>query len=508
MSEGQSRRFSRRQMLQNAALVIGTIPGAAVLAACGGGAPAAPTSAPAPAATTPPKPTTAPAAAPTAAPQAAAPTTAPTAAPQAATKPATTGQRVQVRDHDWLQGNPGQQGDWYDAFIAKFEDEHPDIHVEREWFPRADMHAKEVALAATGQLGDLVRINVAPLVSELHIKGILHDLDSLWAGDQKWIANDQKQFWPGNIKTYTRDGKVWGLPVVGHPGAMQYYVNTTMVQKLGLKMPPADGSWSYDDMQALAKGLTQSSGGRTTVYGISPAISNEGIVAFLRAFGGDLFDVDGKKSLLNTPESKAGLKALADLYTSGSAYPYDPDLNNQDLFQSQKIGMAIMTSFAASAWPGQIAKLPDPFEMDVFPNPLGPTGKHASQVSSDGKGVAMASKVLDKAWIVLSQLYTSQRHGIERFANGLGSPGSRNDVWGSDEFNKIAPKLANIAKVLVLPPAPDLLPWHHPANGRYAEHEPILINEFVKVTLGQEDVNTFADDTGKQMQDILDKPNV
>ena len=114
-----------------------------------------------------------------------------------------------------------------------------------------------------------------------------------------------------------------------------------------------------------------------------------------------------------------------------------------------------MTSFAASAWPAQIAKLPDPFEMDVFPNPLGPTGKHASQVSSDGKGVSMASKNPDKAWIVLSRLYTGQRHGIERFANGLGSPGSRNDVWDSDEFNKIAPKLANIAKVMVLPPAPE-----------------------------------------------------
>jgi len=506
MNTAEPRRLSRRQMLRGAALVLGSIPGAAILVACGGGAapaPAAATTAPAaPAATTKPAAPAAPAA--TTAPAAAAPTT----APQAATKPATTAQRVTIRDHDWLQGNPGQQGDWYDMFVAQFEADHPDIHVEREWFPRADMHAKEVALAATGQLGDTVRINVAPLVSELHIKGILHDLDSLWQGDQDWIAKDQKQFWPGNIRTYTRDGKVWGLPVVGHPGALQYYVNTTMVQKLGLKMPTADGSWSYDDMAALAKGLTQSSGGRTTVYGISPSIGNEGIVAFLRAFGGDLFDIDGKKCLLSTPESKAGLKALAGLYSSGSAYPWDPDLNNQDLFQSQKIGMAIMTSFAASAWPAQIAKLPDPFEMDVFPNPLGPTGKHASQVSSDGKGVSMASKNADKAWIVLSRLYTGQRHGIERFANGLGSPGSRFDVWGSDQFNKIAPKLANIAKVLVLPPAPDLLPWHHPANGRYAEHEPILINEFNKVSLGQLDVDKFADDTAKTIQDILDKPNV
>jgi ABC-type glycerol-3-phosphate transport system substrate-binding protein len=518
MTDNELRRLSRRNMLRGAAIVLGSIPGSAILAACGGGgAPAAaPTTAPAAAAPTTapaaPKPTTAPAAAATTAPAAAAkpttaPAAAPTSAPAAAAKPA-GGPRVTVRDHDWLQGNPGQQGDWYDMFIAQFEDAHPDIHVEREWFPRDDMHAKEVALAATGQIGDTVRINVAPLVTELHIKGIMHDLDSLWASDQDWIAKDQKQFWPGNIKTYTQDGKVWGLPVVGHPGALQYYVNTTMVKKLGLKMPPADGNWTYDDMLALAKGLTQSSGGRTTVYGVSPSIGNEGIVAHLRAFGGDLFDNDGKKCLLNTPESKAGLKALATLYSSGAAYPYDPDINNQDLFQSQKIGMVIQTSFAASAWPGQIAKLPDPFEMDVFPNPLGSTGKHASQVSSDGKGVSMASKVPDKAWIVLSRLYTSQQHGIQRFKNGLGSPGSRNDVWGSDEFNQIAPKLANIAKVLVLPPAPDLLPWNHPANGRYAEHEPILINEFNKVSLGQLDVDKFADDTAKMIQDILDKPNV
>jgi ABC-type glycerol-3-phosphate transport system substrate-binding protein len=146
--------------------------------------------------------------------------------------------------------------------------------------------------------------------------------------------------------------------------------------------------------------------------------------------------------------------------------------------------------------------------MDVFPNPLGTTKVHATQVSSDGKGVTMASKNADKAWIVLSQLFTGQRHGIERFTNGLGSPGSRYDVWDSDEFRKAAPKLANIAKVMVLPPAPDMQPWYYPANGRFAEVDTILVNEWVKVTLGQVDVNTFAEDTGKQIQAIMDKPTV
>lgn len=515
MDTGTTRRLSRRQMLKGAALLLGTIPGAVILEACGpsapASAPAAATTAPAAAATAKPA---APAAAATTAPAAAAATTAPATAATAATKPVTSAAQIMIRDHDWIQGNPGQQGDWYDAFIAKFEDAHPDIKITREWFPRGDMHAKELALAATGQIGDTVRINLAPLTAELQLKNVVRELNSLYASDQQWSNNDLKQFWKGNLATYTRDGKLYGLPVVGHPGAVQYYVNTTMVQKLGLKMPPADGSWTVDDMLTLAKGLTKSEGGRTTVYGIIPPVSdatvNEGMVGFLRAFGGSVFDADGKKCLLNSDQSKAGLKALADLYSSGAAIPWQPDISEQtpELFQSQKVGMVIQTSFAASSWPGLIAKRPDPFEMDVFPNPLGSTGMHATQVSSDGKAVSMASKNPDKAWIVLSQLFTGQRHGIERFTNGLGSPGSRFDVWDSDEFRKAAPKLANIAKVMVLPPAPELQPWYYPANGRFAEVEPILINEFVKVTLGQVDVNTFADNTAKMIQAIMDKPSV
>jgi ABC-type glycerol-3-phosphate transport system substrate-binding protein len=503
-------RFSRRRMLKGTALVLGTLSGSAILAACGGGSPAPP--APNPAGSTgggaPAKPADSKPAAPAAPAQ---PTTAAAGAPA---KPAGDTNRVVIRDHDWLQGNPGQAGDWYDGFIAKFEEANPDIKVEREWFPRAEMHAKQVALAATGQIGDTVRINVAPLVSELQLKGILHDLDSLYANDAEWKEKDQKQFWPGNLKTYTREGKLWGLPVVGHPGNLQYYINKTMIEKAGVKMPPADGKWSYEDLHSIAKAMTKNEGGRTTVYGILPGLGNTGanepIVAFLRAFGGDLFDADGKKCLLNTPESKAGLRALAQLYKDGSAYPWAADIEQQrqELFFGQKLAMLTSTSGNAGGWPPLIEKLPQPFEMDVVPPPIGPTGKHPSQVSSDGKGVAKSTKNPDKAWRVLSRLYTSQRHGIERFQNNLGSPGSRFDVWDSDEFRQKAPKLQNIAKVLVLPPAPEMAPWHHPANGRYFEHEPILLNEFVKVTLGQLEVDAYAEQVGRQIQEIMDRPPV
>ncbi|MCC6174979.1 MAG: sugar ABC transporter substrate-binding protein [Chloroflexi bacterium] len=528
MAKGVAPRMSRRRMLRGTALVLGSLSGSAILAACGGSTPAAPSSGqPASGQPAAAKPTEAPAAAkPTAAAAAAKPTTAPAqpAAQPAATKPAESAaaaakpaagtQRVVIRDHDWIQGTPGQPNDWYDQFVAKFEQEHPDIKVEREWFPRAEMHAKQLALAATGQIGDTVRIDVAPKVAELQLKGVVHDLNSLWASDKEWQDKDQKQFWSGNIKTYTREGKVWGLPVVGHPGNLQYYINKTMIEKAGLKMPPADGNWTFEDLQTLAKGLTKSEGGRTTVYGILPGLgnvtANEYLVGLMRGFGGDVFDPDGKKCLLNTPESIAGLKIAAELYKSGSAYPWAADVEQQrqDLFIGGKLGIVTQTSFAAKSWPDLIAKSPNPFEMDVIPNPIGSTGKHATQVSSDGKSVSKDTKNPDKAWIVLSRLFTSQRHGIERFQNGLGSPGSRFDVWDSDEFRKTAPKLQNIAKVLVLPPAPEMAPWYYPANGRFAEHEPILLNEFIKVTLGQATVEDYAANVGKQIQEILDKPLV
>lgn len=488
--------FSRRRML-TAGLAAAGLATTGLLAACGGA----------------PSPTAAPKAAEPTKPAAAAPTTAPAAKPTeapAAAKPAApSGARVVVRDHDWTQGTPGQPGDWYDGFIKKFEDANPDIKVEREWIPRAEMHAKLLSLAATGQIGDTVRINVAPLVSELQIKGVMHDLDTLWKNDTEWLNNDQKQFWPGNIRTYTREGKVWGLPVVGHPGCLQFYTNKTMIEKAGLKMPPADGNWSIEDFITLTKGLTKSEGGRTTAYGVLPCIGNEGIVAWLRAYGSDLFDAAGKQCLLNTPESKAAITALASLYTEHkTAQPWAANLNATELFQGQKVGIVISTAGNARGWPDQISKLPQPFEMDIFPNPLGPTGKHATQVSSDGKGVSRTTKVPEKAWKVLSRLFTSQAHGFERHANNLGSPGSRNDVWGSPEFAKVTPKLQNIAKVLVLPPAPEMVAWHQPANGRFYEHEPILINEFVKVTLGQATPAQFCEEVGKQIQAIMDKPNV
>ena len=98
-----------------------------------------------------------------------------------------------------------------------------------------------------------------------------------------------------------------------------------MIEKAGLKVPPADGNWTFEDLITLAKGLTKSEGGRTTVYGylsgLGDVTANEYLVGMMRAFGGDVFDADGKKCLLNTPESIKGLKVVEELYKAGVGVP-------------------------------------------------------------------------------------------------------------------------------------------------------------------------------------------
>ena len=283
-------------------------------------------------------------------------------------------------------------------------------------------------------------------------------------------------------------------------------------------MPPGDGNWTFEEFAHAGQGPDrerQAAGPPSTASCCRSGntTTNEGMVGFLRAFGGDLFDADGKKSpaqharVDRRPQGDG--RALQVRRGACRGRPTSRLSSTGACSRARRVGIVIQTAFAAAAWPGQIAKLPEPFEMEVVPNPIGPTGKHAIQVSSDGKGVAAATKNPAQAWTVLSRLFTGQRHGIERFANGLGSPGSRNDVWDSDEFREKAPKLGNIAKTWCCRRRPPMAAWHHPANGRFAEHEPILLNEFVKVTLGQLDRREVRRaGLGKQIQEILDKPPV
>ncbi len=441
---------------------------------------------------------------PTAAPTTAAAPAQPTTAPQAAAAPASGGQ-IELRIHDWLQD---PKDEFYGPFWKSFEEKHPGVKIKREWFPRDDMHTKELSLAATGQIGDVVRINVAVLTPELVAKDVIQSLTPFIQADKAWNDYDQKQFWPGNIANYTIKGQQWGYPVVGHPGCVQHYMNVDMITAAGAKVPSADNGfkWTVDDAVTLYKSILKTgSDGRTSVYGILPCLGGEGTVGVLRAFGGDYYNEEGTKVLVNTPESIAGIQWLADLYQKHKvAIPLEAKADSNQVFPGQTVGVVVLTSFFAGLAPQVVG---DKFKWTVVPPPIGPSGKFATQVSSDGIAMSKITKHPQEAWEVV-KAYASKEHGLNRFLHGLGSPGSRNDIWTAPEFKQKVPLLAsNIYETLINPDkAPPLRPWNHPANARYSEADSAMNNILQDVWLGNKKPADAANEAAKAVQAILDKP--
>ncbi|HVC32832.1 MAG TPA: extracellular solute-binding protein [Chloroflexota bacterium] len=412
--------------------------------------------------------------------------------------------------HSWLED---PQDTFWGPTIKTFEQAHPDIKIQRQWFPRNDMHTKELALAATGQIGDVVRINVAPLVSELQLKGVVQALDNYIKADKSWSENDQPQFWPGNIATYTIQGQQWGFPMVGHPGAIEYFYNIDQLKKTGAGVPPVDTEkltfdytkWKNDDLLAiLPKATTKSADGRVSVYGILPSLGGEGTVAVLRAFGGNYYSDDGTKCLINTNESIEGLQFLSDYWNKMQvAIPLSTNPDWTKLFPSGVLAFAVLTAVA-----GEVGKLVnDKFTWSVAPPPIGPIGKPATQVSSDGLGMSKATKHPEQAWEVMKMCLTKE-FGIGRHVAGLGSPGSRYDVWTDPVFKKAEPLLSSIIYDNLIDPkkAPPLQPWSHPANGRYNESDTAMTNILQDVYLGKKTPKEGADAAYTTVQGILDKP--
>jgi ABC-type glycerol-3-phosphate transport system substrate-binding protein len=113
-----------------------------------------------------------------------------------------------------------------------------------------------------------------------------------------------------------------------------------------------------------------------------------------------------------------------------------------------------------------------------------------------------------EAWTFL-KFVLGQQFGLGRFLAGLGSPGSRNDVWTAPEFKQAAPLLnSNIYATLITPPSGDspLQPWYYPANASYNQADTAMTNILQDIWLGKKSPTDAANAAAQQVQAIMDQP--
>ncbi|MBU1214716.1 MAG: extracellular solute-binding protein [Gammaproteobacteria bacterium] len=135
-----------------------------------------------------------------------------------------------------------------------------------------------------------------------------------------------KQFLPGMLDAMTYKGTIYGLP-------LNYKSITLIYNKALVKTPPKNTT----ELVKIAKALTDANSGR---YGLAYWYTNFYFhAALMNAFGGRVFDQDGKL-VLNSPETVASIKQMMKWYKQDGIMPTEPsETLVSSMFNEGKVGM-------------------------------------------------------------------------------------------------------------------------------------------------------------------------
>jgi arabinogalactan oligomer/maltooligosaccharide transport system substrate-binding protein len=191
----------------------------------------------------------------------------------------------------------------------------------------------------------------------------------------------QKQFLPGMLDAMTYKGTVYGLP-------LNYKSITLIYNKALVKTPPKTST----ELVKLAKSLTNADSGR---YGLAYWYTNFYFhAALMNAFGGSVFDKDGKLTL-NSPQTIASIKQMMKWYKQDGIMPTEPsETLVSSMFNEGKVAMV----FNGPWFIGEISPSVD-FGLAVLPV-LDEAGKKPMRpwLTIEGAYVSASSKQKEMAY--------------------------------------------------------------------------------------------------------------
>lgn len=363
---------------------------AALLAACGGQAPAAQQPASAPAAQQP------------------------------------AGEKVTIT---YWNGFTGPDRPAVEALVARFNETHPAIAVQMEVMPWDSLMQKLLSTMSAGQGPDIAGIHFQNLPQYARSGAILDLTERFAAGSDL----DPKNFPPALVDLLKVDGKFYAAPM-NYATLMMYY-NKDMFQAAGLdpSKPPADqAAW----IEAIKKLSGEGPNGRQ--YGIAigerETIPNWPIL--LWANGGDV--VKDGKSALSDPRTVEALKTWSDLVKNDQVSPIGLTGAEADkLFMTGKAAMSVTGPWMVNGYTEAGVNF------DVAPIPAGPAGP-VTLADTVVNMVNKSTKHADAAAEFLA--YMNSKDAQAYFANQTGFPPTRVDLAGSPQLtNPWSAKFAAVA---------------------------------------------------------------
>ncbi|UDC27302.1 putative ABC transporter-binding protein [Klebsiella variicola subsp. tropica] len=283
------------------------------------------------------------------------------------------------------------------AMTSDFEKQHPDVKVNLEFVPYEALHDKIVAARGAGGNGYDVVLFDAIWPAEFSRFDLLQDVSSRIAADER------EKIFPGAMNTVVYQGKTLGMPWI--LDTKYLYYNKAMLDKAGIKTPPASWQQVMDDAKVLKdKGIVK----YPLVWSWSQA---EALVCdyttLVSGFGGSFYQ-NGKLDF-STP---ASLKAVTLMKTSldqGLSNPASREYLEEDVRKAFSNGDA---AFALN-WNYMYNMANDPKQskvagdVGIVPAPGDTPDKPGAVNGSMGLGIAKASQHPEEAWQYIHYL-TSQ----------------------------------------------------------------------------------------------------
>ena len=392
-------------------------------------------------------------------------------------------------------GPTGHTGWYQNVTPRRFQQQRPNITVEWDEAAGTTVTEKLITFGASGTLPDVAWLGV---VSDGGrggmLRGLFAPLDPLLKADKL----DKAPYWPALLAAMSMRGQLYGLPTHGHFGPVIAYVNLELAKREGLQLPLATGDWTLEQFVEAARKMTRLAEG---VNGFWPATSaNEEVIVYTRAFGGDLLSEDGRRCLLDRPETVAGLEWM---WAAQHRFQVVESLKGQGgslaSFEQGKTAMVVSGPARIADWKGPLKERMKA-EWATTLMPRHSSGRRGSQVAGNGMGVTTQAKQPAAGWEWV-KFITDRDNGVEQVQGGAGSPGARSDVWGDPRLLAFDPAYALVQRTYRAPAG-----LHLPQNEAYAD-----VLRIVETHLGPLWDNTVsardaAAQACREVQAVLDRP--
>ena len=231
---------------------------------------------------------------------------------------------------------PGPQEEVYLQVIDLFEENYPDVTVEKIRVPgELEIVQQMLAGLAAGDPADVFlnrQRTAIPFIS----RDALLDVAPLAERDSVDISD----FWPSAIDTYGRGDALYAIPFGASSNA--FYFNTERYEEAGVPLPTelaADTPWNWDTLLDQTINLTSGSG-PGKMFGIDVIYEIDHVDMWIWQNDGELWDLEAKECYLAEAEARGAIQYLVDMVREHGVMPTPEQVSTGgDLFAAGRVGI-------------------------------------------------------------------------------------------------------------------------------------------------------------------------